>query len=188
MFPWEHLVLGYVVFSLWSHLRYREPPDWAGALGAAFGSQLPDLIDKPLAWTWGVTETGYAIGHSIFFAPVVLLVTYAVARRLDRMRAGVAFGLAYLSHLVSDVFYPIAFGRPIEPRVILWPIASPPTSTIEGGFLTRTIFYVRRFVTEMTAGEITPFIVFQLLLVGGATLLWLYDGAPVVRDVYQRIT
>lgn len=185
MYPWEHLLLGYVLFSVYAHWRYRESPTGGQTIAVVAGSLLPDIVDKPLAWTFEIVESAYAIGHSIFVAPFVGVAVYVLARRFDRPRTGVAFMIAYLSHLASDIVYPVAFGMPIEPRVVLWPLASPPSSTIEGGFIERATFYVRRFVVEMTTGGLSTFVRFQLFFVGAVTLLWLYDGAPVAMDAYR---
>lgn len=185
MYPWEHLVLGYVLFSLYTHVRFRESPTGVESVGVLIGSQLPDLIDKPLAWTFGLVETGYAIGHSILFAPGFCGLAIAISVRVGRLRTGIAFVIAFLSHLASDIVYPIAWGRPADPRVVLWPIAHAPGSARDGGFIERTVFYVQRFVVEMATGELTPFVRFQLVLVGAATLLWIFDGAPVASDMYR---
>lgn len=185
MYPWEHLLLGYLVVSLYTHIRYRSSPTAAQTIAAVIGSQAPDLVDKPLAWSFGLVETGYAVGHSIFVAPGVILATAVLSRRVGRERSGVAFVLAYLSHLASDIVYPLAHGRGIEPRVVLWPIASPPGSDIDGKFLDRTLYYFQRFYGEMTAGELTWFVAFQLSLAGGVLLLWMYDGAPVANESFQ---
>ena len=185
MWPWEHLLLGYLLYSLYSNLRYRDSPTGRETLAAAFGSQLPDLVDKPLAWTFGVVETGYSIGHSIFVAPFVCLAAYALSRRLGNVRLGVAFTIAYLSHLVSDVFYPIVLGRGIEPRVVLWPIASPPPGLGHGGFVDQFLRYFGRYVDQLSTGSLTPYLAFQLGLALAVVVLWLADGAPVASDGYR---
>lgn len=188
MYPWEHLLLGYLVYSVYVRARHGEPPDARGALAAGFGSQFPDLIDKPLAWTLGLIETGYGIGHSIFVSPVALVAGYAVGRRLGRSRIGIGFGIAYLSHLLSDVIYPIAFGRGVEPRVILWPARSPPTSMLQSGLLQRTVHYFGRFSRDVSLGESWLYVAFQLGFAGTVVLLWWWDGAPVARELYDRLT
>ena len=48
MWPWEHLTIGYLAYSLLSRLAWRRPPTVGTAITVAFGTQFPDLVDKPL--------------------------------------------------------------------------------------------------------------------------------------------
>ena len=62
MWPWEHLAFGYLLWSLWLRARGRSlPGDWE-ALVLVFATQLPDLVDKPLAWQLGVLPGGRSLG------------------------------------------------------------------------------------------------------------------------------
>lgn len=187
MYPWEHLLVGYLSFSIYAHLRYREPPSGGEAVGAAIGSQLPDVIDKPLAWTFSVVETGYSIGHSIFVAPGIVLASIGLARRLDRPRVGIAIVIAYLSHLTTDIVYPVVYGRSIEPRVVLWPVASPPPSGETAGLLERSVHYVLRIERELLAGDATVFVAVQVILGCSVLLLWFSDGCPGMRELLEYI-
>lgn len=187
MYPWEHFLLGYVLYSGYLHAIHGRSPTAAETLAVVTGSQFPDLVDKPLAWTWGITETGYAVGHSIFSVPVVLTAVYLGARRIARPQVALAFSIAYLSHLASDVVYPIVFGRGVEPRVVLWPIASPPGSGIDGGFVERTIRYLDRFLLEIAGGEFSAYLVFQVGLAMGVLGVWVYDGAPVASELISYV-
>ena len=54
---------------------------------------MPDAIDKTLAWVFGAVPSGRHIGHTPFAA---------VAAIVFGRRTGLAFGVAYLSHLVTD--------------------------------------------------------------------------------------
>ena len=40
-------------------------------LALAIGTQLPDLIDKPLTYQFAVLPSGRSLGHSLFFAAVL---------------------------------------------------------------------------------------------------------------------
>ena len=48
MWTWEHLAIGYLAYSLLSQLAWRRPPTVGAAITVAFGTQFPDLVDKPL--------------------------------------------------------------------------------------------------------------------------------------------
>ncbi|ELY60622.1 metal-dependent hydrolase [Natronolimnohabitans innermongolicus] len=134
MWPWEHLAVAYVLYSLLANGVRRRSPSTGETTAVVGGSQLPDLIDKPLAWTLGVTETGYAIGHSIFVAPLVCLAVYAAAvrRGIENRLVPGAFALAYASHLVTDVYDPPRPDRGVVLEVVLWPFASPPAADTVG--------------------------------------------------------
>lgn len=188
MWPWEHLLLGYLLYSLFANLRYRDSPTGGESLAVVLGTQLPDLIDKPLSWTLGITETGASIGHSIFAAPVFILASYLTARRLGNPRLAMAFAIAHLSHLLSDILYPIVLGRGIEPRVVLWPVTTPPPLPLDGGLFDHFFWYFGHFLARVTTGELTPYVTFQIALALTVLVLWLYDGAPVAADIYRRLT
>lgn len=186
MWPWEHLAFAYVLYSLTTNVIFRESPSARETIAVAVGSQLPDLIDKPLAWTVGITETGYSIGHSIFVAPFVCLAVYAVAaRRGERVLAG-AFALAYLSHPLADLFSQLLRGRVVDLRTVLWPIASPP-ATSHGGFLDHFARYFFRYVHHLLAGGLTVQIAVQSVLGLAVLALWLFDGAPIVADAWRLL-
>ncbi|APX95645.1 metal-dependent hydrolase [Natronorubrum daqingense] len=184
MWPWEHLAAAYVLYSIVSRIVLGRPPKAWDTLAVVVGSQLPDLIDKPLAWTFGVTETGYSIGHSIFFATALCLVVFLVASRYgERVLAG-AFTLAYVSHLGTDVYDPLRPNPTYEPRVVLWPLESPPADD-HGGLLDHFGIYFLRYVDEILAGGLTPPVVMQLFLGGAVVVLWIVDGAPIAADAWR---
>ncbi|SEV99036.1 metal-dependent hydrolase [Natrinema salifodinae] len=186
MWPWEHLAFAYVCYSLVANLGLRRSPSTREAIAVAVASQFPDLVDKPLAWSLGIVEAGYAVAHSAFVAPVVCLGAVAVAaRRGDRALAG-AFSIAYGSHLVGDLVYPILRGQGFDLRIVLWPLATPPADEV-GGFADHVVGYLLRYVFTLLVGRLTPQIAFQLLLGGTVLVLWLSDGAPIVADAWRAV-
>lgn len=186
MWPWEHLAVAYVLYSLLSNVFIRESPSTRETIAVVVGSQLPDLVDKPLAWTFGITEAGYSVGHSMFVAPLVCLSVYVLAARNgDRHLAG-AFSLAYVSHLVTDVLNPMRSGRRPEPDVVLWPISSPP-ATDHGGFVDHFGVYFLRHVDTILAGGSSAEIILQFGLGGLVLVLWVYDGAPIASDGWRFV-
>ena len=70
----------------------------AGVAPAVLGALVPDAIDKTLAWVLHVVPTGRHIGHTLFAAAVFS----AVGAALFGREKGLAFGVAYISHLVGD--------------------------------------------------------------------------------------
>lgn len=184
MWPWEHLAFAYVCYSLLANAVRRTGPSTRETVAVVVGSQFADLVDKPLAWTIGFTETGYSVAHSVFVAPVVVVAAYAVAiRRGDRVLAD-AFAVAYGSHLVADVWYPMVRGLGPWPHAVLWPVSSPPVDD-RTGLLEHFFVYVVRYVHELTAGGVTPVLALQFVLAGAVLTLWLFDGAPIAADVWR---
>lgn len=75
MMPWGHAAFGYALYSLGHRAWTRAPPSGKAVLAALFGTQLPDLVDKPLSWGLHLFPQGYSVAHSVFVAiPIGLLV------------------------------------------------------------------------------------------------------------------
>ena len=181
MWPWEHVAFGYVVYSIAVHLGYRDDPGEGEAVAVVFGSLLPDLIDKPLAWQFGVFESGYALGHSIFFAGPVSLVAIALARAHGRTRVGFAFAVGYIFHLVGDVI-PIYVSQSVwSVDHLLWPVVVVENPHGHEGFFAGFVHNFEPYLAQLLAGEVTPYLVGQLGLGLAAVGLWVFDGAPGVN-------
>lgn len=183
MWPPEHLAVGYVCYSAYSHLRYRRPPSAAATVAVVLATQLPDVIDKTLAWTFDVLPSGHSLGHSLLFAVPLWFAVALAARLAGRPDVGSAFGIAYLSHLPGDVVYPLLIGRDTTLSFLFWPLTPAPTGEPDGGFVELFVHYATRYVELVLAGEVTGYVVAQLMLVGGVLVLWLYDGAPVATQL-----
>ncbi len=184
MMPWEHAIVGYICYSLFVHAVYREAPTGRETVVVVFASVLPDLIDKPLAWEFGVFESGYAIGHSIFVAVPLSLLVLFVAYQRGWPRAGWAFSIGYLVHLPSDVipmylqlgYFPVAR--------ILWPVrqaGGPSGHGLGVGFWST----LETYVEVLGQGPESPYAMLVLGLVVFVIALWIYDGMPVARESYR---
>src|SRR6056297_3615611 len=98
MWPWGHAVVGYLAYSGTTHVGWKRPPSHAATVALLFGTQFPDLVDKPLAWSLGVLPSGRSLAHSTLTAVLLVCVLYVV---FARRRAVVgAFALGYASHLL----------------------------------------------------------------------------------------
>jgi hypothetical protein len=73
------------------------------------GSTLPDLIDKPM-FLLGITPEGRFIAHTIFFAPIVSFLAYAIFRNkyfaLSILIGGYIHLILDMGHFIP-LFYPI---------------------------------------------------------------------------------
>ena len=76
MWPWGHAAAGYLLYTLWARRRFHRPPAGAATLALAVGTQFPDLVDKPLAWTFGISPSGRAGAHSLLIAIPLLLMLW----------------------------------------------------------------------------------------------------------------
>ncbi len=175
MLPWGHFGVAYILYSLYARGRFGRAPRPEAVLAVLVGSQLADLIDKPLAWGLGLFPGGRAIAHSLLFAAVLIVVVYAVAFTIGRVETATAFLLAHLSHLLADLPPRFFLGYPFGTEFLFWP------------FLPRQTFNynersfeppgpVEAIVTPLT--DPFSYMLFELVLFGLAIVLWYVDGCP----------
>lgn len=62
----------YVPYALDTLVRERRLPNAKHTVVPLYATQLPDLIDKPLAWSVGILPTGRSLAHSLLTASLVL--------------------------------------------------------------------------------------------------------------------
>jgi len=182
MWPWGHLAVGYLCYVAWTHIRGTNQRPLA-VFAVVFGSQFPDLIDKPLAWTVPVLPSGRSLAHSLLTAACILAVGYYVSQRFNRTEVCVAFGIGYLTHIIGD----------LGPRVIgglltgdftqlqwatylLWPLLPAPPYPNDDSFL-----------AHFTAFTIDPFVAAQLGLFGIAVIVWLWTMKPRIHSLQSRL-
>jgi hypothetical protein len=187
MWPWEHILFAYVFYSLYVNLWRRESPDDWPVVALAFGSVLPDIVDKPLAWQFDLVSTGYGIAHSVFVVIPVFLFVYALRKRDGVGPVGAAFGFGYLLHLVGDVL-PRSLSRGyLYLRPVLWPVWTHQPANDHGSLVEGVRLLLSEYVLGLIALEMTPVRALQIgSIVLGATL-WLYDGRPGLRFVSEPL-
>ncbi|WP_424004730.1 metal-dependent hydrolase [Haloarcula salina] len=108
MLPLGHLVVALLPVTLYTLVRKRRLPTGTVVVLLVLATQLPDLIDKPLAWTFHVLPSGRMFAHSLVVSLPVLAGVTVLAHRRGEGRLGLLFSAAYLSHLAGD-FYPILY-------------------------------------------------------------------------------
>ena len=189
MWPWEHVLFAYVCYSTYVHTRYRSRPAEPPVVALALGSVLPDLIDKPLAWEFGVFETGYAAAHSVFIGMPAALVVYVLAKRRDSGAIGGAFAAGYVLHLVGDVL-PASLSRGrLDLSPVLWPVAGRSSTPERDSFADGVAGLLTEYVAQLVTLQLTPIVALQLGSVVVGITLWLLDGRPglsVARSALQR--
>lgn len=181
MWPWEHAVIGYLAYSLAVHLFRRRSPTGPEAVTVVFASVFPDLIDKPLAWEFGVFPSGHGIAHSVFFAVPTTAAVFVATAAIDRREIGAAFATGYLLHLPADVIPHYILNGQLPVSRVLWPVATT-ESSYPGGF-TGTF---RTYFTDSAAALLSGPPSLYVFVIGGVmtlcALLWVYDGMPGVRE------
>lgn len=185
MWPWTHLAFGYLLYSGYSHLWNRTSPGDRPVVALALATQVPDLIDKPLSWTFGLAPTGYSIGHSLFvFLPLCAGIGW-LAIRSNRLQLGLAVAVGYGSHLIGDIIYAVLLeGAPISR--VLWPVVTPPARQHPVGFVTQVRRYLNELLVNLLAFEDLGLILMQITLFLFVFSLWLVDGVPGIRPLLRR--
>lgn len=175
MWPWGHVAVGYLIYSGVRRYRVGLPPTGPAALAVVFGTQLPDLVDKPLAWTFEILPTGRSLAHSWLVAAVVLAVAWVL---LDERRDGlvVPLGVGGLSHGFADGLYSILAREPAYLGYLLWPLTTTPAYDTDPSFL-----------AHLLGVELTPYFALQGLLFGVAVFVWHRDGRPGLETIRAGI-
>ena len=178
-------MLGYVLYSAYSHAWHRRAPSDRAAVVVAVAALLPDVIDKPLAWQLSVLPAGRSFAHSLLFAVPAVIAVLLLARRLGATDVGVAFAVGYLSHLPADSFYAaITTGVRVDMSYMLWPLLPvEPAST--GSFVERLVELVVQFSALVAGPEGWRFVAVQVLLASTAIGIWLLDGVPGLAPVWR---
>lgn len=181
MWPWGHLAVGYLIYSSASQYWRDSPPSAFSVFALAIGTQFPDIIDKPLAWTLGILPNGRSLAHALLTAIIILAVLRLVARR-HHQHLVTAFGIGYLSHLFADGFQPMLAGDISALRYLAWPFVPAIEYSTDKSFL-----------AHFQSLELTMAIAVELGLVLLALSLWVYDGAPgftkaiqISRGLYRK--
>lgn len=184
MLPWEHLLFGYVSYSVLSRVAWSRPPSDKSALAVALATQMPDLVDKPLSWTLGIIMTGYGPAHSVFVGLPGMMLVAGAARTRDRLVA-IAALVGYVSHLVTDVLALRAngpnFGR------LLWPLAPQVPYESNISFIERFGTYVGIFLFQMMHPENLVLVLGYVAILSLGAVLWVLDGTPGIRWLRHRI-
>lgn len=175
MWPWGHAAVGYLLYSGFERLDERRPPAGLAALLVVFGAQIPDLVDKPLAWSVSVLPTGRSLAHSLLVAGLVLgLVGWLVGTRHRRLV--VAAGVGWVSHSLVDGLPSALSGEFAYLGFLLWPVTGTPPYSTEKSFL-----------AHFRSLEPTSSFFVEILLVGVALAVWYRDGRPGVATLWTYL-
>ena len=180
MWPWTHALFGYACYSLAVHAGFRRRPTDLPAVVAVFAAVLPDLVDKPLAWTFGVTAGGYGPAHSVLVGAPAAALLGLLLWRTGSEETGFGFVVGYASHLLGDVIFQFFDEGELVLSVLLWPIASAGSDSA-GGLVHHFLFFLHRYGGQIRSGEATTYLLATVALAVGVLFLWILDGFPGVR-------
>ncbi|MFB6301894.1 MAG: metal-dependent hydrolase [Haloferacaceae archaeon] len=167
MLPWGHAAVGYLAYRGLRAARGRDVPPPAAVVAVAVGSQAPDLVDKPLAWTLGVLPAGRSLGHSLLVAAAVAVLVGRVRAVRSRPAAATGFAVGALSHALADAAGPVLAGTPAVASFLFWPAL--PLYVDDAGYSVLAVFRSLSLTPDVLAG---------LALTAVAAVVWLRDGAP----------
>jgi len=131
MWSWEHAALGYLLGRTIVPVENTHGFPYVALL---FGTQFPDLVDKPLAWSVAVLPTGRSLAHSLITFTLLVAAAWWLTERIDREEYAIAFGIGYASHLVGDSLQPIINLDLPSLTFLLWPVLPSPTYDIPPSF------------------------------------------------------
>jgi hypothetical protein len=186
MWPWEHAAVGYICASLAWRWIARRPPGDAPVLVLLFGTQFPDIVDKPLAWGVVILPSGQSLAHSLLFALPTVLVAGVVGVASGRRNLPVSFAVGYLTHVAGDILYPVATGDPLALGFVFYPLTEPAPYP-SGAFFGRVADLFTEFVSFLGTPTGTAYLVAELGLVGVALALWTADGTPLLDALGRRL-
>jgi hypothetical protein len=183
VWPWEHLAVAYLAVSLLARARGRRVTA-ASAAALALGSQFPDLVDKPLAWSLAVLPSGTTLAHSVFVAVPLSVAAVVLGRYRGVGHLAVAFAVAYLLHLPADAVYgTVTVGSPPAWGSLLWPLVEATSEAGSDGLLAEALHFLRRYRAFLARPEALVYILLEVGLLLSALGLWVRDGRPGVREV-----
>ncbi|MFC7068796.1 metal-dependent hydrolase [Halobaculum lipolyticum] len=176
MWPWDHVAVAYLCYSLYARLRGRRPSGVV-AVAVVAAALAPDAIDKPLAWWLAVLPSGRSLGHSAFTATAAVAAAAVVQLRTRIRGLAAAVAIGWGSHLLGDVAYPLVVKGDLRVGFLLWPVVpagDDPTPDALGHLSELFASFLGYLATPAGA----TYLLADLALLLGALALWVADGAP----------
>lgn len=171
-----HFAFGYVAVSLTWKVGRRQM-DATVVVAIVVGTQFPDIVDKPLAWYLGVLPAGRSLTHSVFTATAISCLVIAIAIYQGHFHSGLAFVVAYATHLLGDALPGLSTGDYQALTFLFWPILSLPK--YEGA--TPVIGALSEILASPWAYLLASPL--RMATVAAVAILWILDGFPGAVEV-----
>lgn len=182
MWPWGHIAVAYLSYVGIVQLRGQQQR-LLPMVAVIFGSQLPDLVDKPLAWTFSILPAGRSLMHSMFTSLLVVSVAYLASLHFQREDIAAGLGIGIISHILIDPSPSVVigllqggWGQLQWLNYLLWPLLSPPPYPTDQSFL--------KVFLEFRLGS---FEIFEFVLFAVAIIVWIRTGATGYKILQHRI-
>lgn len=187
MWPWDHLAFGYLLYLV---LRVWKPwpqPDDLTFIVLAIGTQLPDVIDKPLAWSVGLLPSGLSLGHSMVFLGILTSLAVSVSNRYGRPELAGALITGVASHLIGDVLFALLVGSPKPYQFLFWPVI--PTVTEPSVGLAPTIGELwLNYIKFLSTSRGAVYLIINLTFIVMVLTIWISNGTPGIIAVRRWIS
>ncbi|WP_436346405.1 metal-dependent hydrolase [Natronorubrum sp. FCH18a] len=167
MWPLGHAAIGYLLYRLTTRVRFDRPPGYRSVLVLMFGTQFPDLVDKPLAWILGVIPSGSGPGHSLVVLGALVIGFGCCTSWHGNREYVAAFGIGALAHALTDAVE-VLWNPYTTTGSLFWPISSPSTPTVMGALFEplSELYFIAEFA-----------------LVGIVLGWWYRDGCPGLERI-----
>lgn len=175
MWPLGHAAVAYLGYAGLRRARGTAAPELGVVLALLVGSQLPDLVDKPLSWGVGVLPTGRSLAHSLVVLLPLLAVGLLVAARWERPEYGIAAGLGAVLHVLADSLPSLWTDEGVA--FLLWPLLA--VEPYENGAPT-----VGGLLVDSLG---SPYLLVEFGLAALAVVSWRQDGYPGVGWLCNRL-
>ncbi|MFC4360591.1 metal-dependent hydrolase [Halobium salinum] len=172
MWPFGHWGVGYLLYAAFSRSAYRRSSTGPEALLLTIGTQFPDLVDKPLAWSFGVIPSGRSLTHSLFAAALLVALAILVTDRYGRREYGVAFGVGTVVHSLTDGVAAVVAREFADLSYLLWPVLATPEYETE-----------KSFMAHFAQFSLDGAVAVQLGLFFAGLVVWYADGKPGLETV-----
>lgn len=186
MWPWDHLAFAYLMYSGGLRFCDRSPVAELPMLCLVAGSQFPDIVDKPLWWTFSIVPV---LTHSVVVALPLALCILLATRRIGQIASGIAFVTGYSSHLIGDLLYPLATDGVLGYQRLLWPLVEY-AGEPEGGLVATAWRFFESYAFFLSTSDAFLYVLADFILICSAITLWLADGRPglgTLRELYHRL-
>jgi hypothetical protein len=182
MWPWDHLAFGYLLYLILGAPNPRSQRDDLTFLVLAIGTQLPDLIDKPLAWSLGLLPSGLSLGHSAVFLAILIPIAVSVSNRYGRPELAGALVTGVASHLIGDVLFALLIGSPRPYQFLFWP-AIPTAQETSVGFGLAIGEEWSNYIRFLSTSRGALYLFLNLTFNAMALVVWILDGTPGMKAV-----
>lgn len=176
MWPWAHAALGYLCYTAVLRLRNGGVPAGTPVVALGVGTQLPDLVDKTLAWYLHVLPYGRSLAHSLLTGGLLALVVAGLLTVVARRAHVVSFLVGYASHLLGDAYGLVVTAEWADLAFLVWPLLPIPNEDQE----------VEGVLAHLQNIEGSPFFLFGLLLTAVGLALWRRHGYPGLEPFDPR--